>query len=84
MSCNVVNWRLLGDILPSQKDRQKTVKLFDPRASPSPAQEVCAHSALKDSRVLWLGDSPYLLSSGADSVSISTVHVLCTPEIVWS
>jgi len=50
-----------------QKDREKSIKLFDSRCSTSPVSESLAHSALKDSRVLWLGD--YLLSSGSNVVS---------------
>ena len=43
-------------------------------------QEGCGHSGLKDSRVLWLGDSQYIATAGFDSVSNSSVAVLGT----WS
>ncbi|XP_075575030.1 coronin-7 [Pelecanus crispus] len=51
--------RLLGT---SCKD--KKLRIFDPRASPSASQSVPGHENNKDSRLLWMGSSDCLISIG--------------------
>ncbi|KAM6352695.1 coronin-7-like isoform 3-T4 [Alca torda] len=51
--------RLLGT---SCKD--KKLRIFDPRASPAASQSVPGHEHNKDSRLLWMGSSDFLISVG--------------------
>ncbi|XP_049647108.1 coronin-7-like isoform X1 [Accipiter gentilis] len=51
--------RLLGT---SCKD--KKLRIFDPRASPTASQSVPGHENNKDSRLLWMGSSDCLISVG--------------------
>lgn len=60
--------------------KDKTLRIIDPRAN-AVSQETKGHANIRDSRVLWLGDSPYIVSTGFDSVSILVSQL---PEFVDS
>lgn len=62
-----VSWNKNGELL-ATSCQDKYVRLVDPRTT-----EVVAtannHKNDKDSRVVWLGDSQFIMTSGFDSVS---------------
>ncbi|GBN78735.1 Coronin-7, partial [Araneus ventricosus] len=60
-----ISWRHSGDILAST-GRDKKLRLWDPR-DPSNNQVADSHSNNRDSRVVWLGDTEQLLTTGFGS-----------------
>ncbi|CAL1276842.1 unnamed protein product [Larinioides sclopetarius] len=60
-----ISWRHSGDILAST-GRDKKLRLCDPR-DPSKNQVADSHSNNRDSRVVWLGDTDQLLTTGFGS-----------------
>ena len=64
------SWHGNGSMLvTSCKD--KTLRLIDPRAK-AVTQETKGHASIRDSRALWLGETPFIVSTGFDSVCIKT------------
>ncbi|KAA0185750.1 hypothetical protein HAZT_HAZT005281 [Hyalella azteca] len=62
-------WRGDGSMLASSgKDR--VVRLHDPRAPHKAALECNGHQSAKDSRIVWLGDTDSILSTGYSSSRI--------------
>ena len=63
-----VSWTKAGTLVATCA-KDKVVRVIDPRGKQiiTSAQ---SHDNTKDSRVLWLGDSPYILTTGFDSVSL--------------
>ena len=49
--------------------KDKKLRVIDPRAN-AVVQEAEGHANLRDSRVIWLGDTDHLLSTGFDVVRI--------------
>lgn len=66
-----ISWKKDGKLLvTSCKD--KLLRVIDPRASSQPIVNSCnSHQSIKDSRVVWLGDTNRVLSTGFDSVNFS-------------
>ena len=63
-----VSWHGNGSkLVTSCKD--KKLRVIDPRAN-AVVQEAEGHANLRDSRVIWLGDTDHLLSTGFDVVRI--------------
>lgn len=60
-----ISWRHSGDILASS-GKDKKLRLWDPRDS-SNCQVADSHSNNRDSRVVWLGDTDQLLTTGFGS-----------------
>ncbi|GIY09473.1 coronin-7 [Caerostris darwini] len=60
-----ISWRHSGDILASTS-KDKKLRLWDPR-DPSNNQVADSHSNNRDSRVVWLGDTEQLLTTGFGS-----------------
>ncbi|KAG8189255.1 hypothetical protein JTE90_013783 [Oedothorax gibbosus] len=60
-----ISWRHSGDILASC-GKDKKLQLWDPRDS-SKNQVAASHSNNRDSRVVWLGDTEQLLTTGFGS-----------------
>lgn len=63
------------------------VRIFDPRSSNSIQAECDSHQNIKDSRILWLGEQPRLLTTGFDAARIRQVIIrdirnLSVPEKV--
>lgn len=81
-----LSWKLDGTVL-ATSCKDKMVRIFDPRAS-NPIQAECdSHQSIKDSRIVWLGDQPRLLTTGFDAARIRQVIIrdirnLSAPEKV--
>lgn len=58
-----VAWKQDGSLL-GTSCKDKNLRIFDPRAGPSSTQSTQGHTNNKDSRLIWIGDSGTLLSSG--------------------
>ncbi|XP_064318172.1 coronin-7 isoform X2 [Phalacrocorax carbo] len=58
-----LTWKRDGRLL-STSCKDKKLRIFDPRASPAASQSVPGHENNKDSRLLWMGSSDYLISIG--------------------
>lgn len=63
------------------------VRIFDPRSANSIQAECDSHQSIKDSRIVWLGEQPRLLTTGFDSARIRQVIIrdirnLSVPEKV--
>lgn len=79
-----ISWKQDGTILATAcKDRM--IRVVDPRAADAIVQSADSHQSIKDSRVVWLGASNRILSTGFDAarlrqVIIRDVRNLKTPE----
>ncbi|NWS98678.1 CORO7 protein, partial [Mionectes macconnelli] len=58
-----LTWKRDGHLL-GTSCKDKKLRIFDPRASPAASQSVPGHENNKDSRLLWMGSSDYLISVG--------------------
>ncbi|XP_021267384.1 coronin-7-like isoform X1 [Numida meleagris] len=58
-----LSWKHDGCLL-GTSCKDKKLRIFDPRASPAASQSVPGHENNKDSRLLWMGASDYLISVG--------------------
>ncbi|XP_068764891.1 coronin-7 isoform X3 [Struthio camelus] len=58
-----LSWKQDGRLL-GTSCKDKKLRIFDPRASPAASQSVQGHENNKDSRLLWMGASDYLISVG--------------------
>lgn len=82
-----LSWRGDGNQLVSS-GRDKKLRLWDPRA-PGNLLDAPSHANNRDSRVLWLGDSDYILSTGLGSarereVCLRDVRRFSSPCAKWS
>ncbi|XP_017850357.1 coronin-7 isoform X2 [Drosophila busckii] len=69
------SWREDGTVL-ATSCKDKCVRIFDPRAAGSPIQMVAeSHQSIKDSRVVWLGNQPRLLTTGFDAARLRQVII---------
>lgn len=69
-----MSWSKSGSLL-STCAKDKQVRIIDPRANVVTSQTT-GHENGKDSRVVWLGDSNFLITSGFDSVIYILVYYL--------
>lgn len=68
-----MSWSRAGNqLVTCAKDKQ--VRILDPRANIVSSSAI-GHENGKDSRVVWLGDSNFIITSGFDSVIISYISV---------
>jgi len=64
-----VSWSKTGQLVATAaKDKQ--VRIIDPRAK-EVAATAASHDNAKDGRILWLGETPFILTSGFDSVRLN-------------
>ncbi|XP_046995302.1 coronin-7 isoform X2 [Schistocerca americana] len=69
-----VSWKKDGILLATScKDKQ--VRVVDPRASVPISQSANSHQSIKDSRIVWLGDSNRILTTGFDSGRQREVYI---------
>ncbi|KAJ8678987.1 hypothetical protein QAD02_014774 [Eretmocerus hayati] len=69
-----ISWKQDGKLLASScKDKQ--VRVLDPRAAKNIVQSAPSHQSIKDSRVVWLGNSDRLLTTGFDSARLRQVYI---------
>ena len=57
----------------SCKDKQ--IRVIDPRATKHVVQSTSSHQSIKDSRVVWLGNTERLLTTGFDSARLRQVYI---------
>ena len=71
-----LSWKKDGTLLATScKDKQ--VRILDPRLPANCFTHTAnSHQSIKDSRVVWLGDTGRILTTGFDSVS-TDINVLC-------
>ena len=62
-----MSWTKTGNLLATCA-KDQLVRIVDPRGK-TVVTSATSHENAKDSRVQWLGDSPYILTTGFDSVS---------------
>uniref|UniRef100_A0A674IQV1 Coronin n=1 Tax=Terrapene triunguis TaxID=2587831 RepID=A0A674IQV1_9SAUR len=58
-----VSWKQDGALL-GTSSKDKKLRIFDPRTKPAAAQSIQGHENNKDSRLLWMNASDYVLSVG--------------------
>lgn len=69
-----LSWKTDGRLLvTSCKD--KKLRVYDPRATTSITHNTDSHQSIKDSRVVWLGDSNRILTTGFDSGRLRQVYI---------
>lgn len=69
-----VSWKKDGTLLATScKDKQ--VRILDPRVEKSCIKTANSHQSIKDSRVVWLGDSNRILTTGFDAQRLRQVII---------
>ena len=69
-----LSWKTDGRLLvTSCKD--KKLRVYDPRATTSIVNTADSHQSIKDSRVVWLGDSNRILTTGFDAGRLRQVYI---------
>ncbi|XP_008213494.1 coronin-7 isoform X4 [Nasonia vitripennis] len=69
-----VSWKQDGTLLATScKDKQ--VRIIDPRAAKNIVQSASSHQSIKDSRIVWLGNSDRLLTTGFDAARLRQVYI---------
>ncbi|XP_017767884.1 PREDICTED: coronin-7 isoform X2 [Nicrophorus vespilloides] len=69
-----VSWKKDGALLAtSSKDKQ--VRIIDPRVENSCISTANSHQSIKDSRIVWLGDSNRILTTGFDSQRLRQIII---------
>ncbi|XP_034248908.1 coronin-7 isoform X3 [Thrips palmi] len=69
-----LSWKTDGRLLvTSCKD--KKLRVYDPRATTSITHTTDSHQSIKDSRVVWLGDSNRILTTGFDAGRLRQVYI---------
>ncbi|XP_074650936.1 coronin-7-like [Tubulanus polymorphus] len=68
-----ISWKGDGSLIATTA-RDKMVRVFDPRAFAVSA-EGPGHDNVKDSRIMWLGDTPYILSTGFGRNRSRQIHI---------
>jgi coronin-7 len=68
-----LSWKKDGTLLATScKDKQ--VRILDPRLPTNSFTHMAnSHQSIKDSRVVWLGDTGRILTTGFDSVSVDLI-----------
>lgn len=51
------------------------MRIIDPRAAKNVVQSTSSHQSIKDSRIVWLGNSDRLLTTGFDSARLRQVYI---------
>jgi coronin-7 len=76
------SWHGDGSLLATicKSKNQKKIRIFDPRAG-SCTSEGCGHSGLKDSRVVWLGDSNYIATAGFNITRNAELSLWSTSDL---
>lgn len=69
-----VSWKRDGRLVATScKDKQ--LRIIDPRSDKQQVtHSTASHQSIKDSRVVWLGDTNRILTTGFDSVSINSYN----------
>ncbi|XP_010220481.1 PREDICTED: coronin-7-like [Tinamus guttatus] len=62
-----LSWKQDGRLL-GTACKDKKLRIFDPRASAAASQSAQGHENSKDSRLLWMGASDYLISVGCNQM----------------
>ncbi|KAJ1528065.1 hypothetical protein ONE63_007983 [Megalurothrips usitatus] len=69
-----LSWKTDGRLLvTSCKD--KKLRVYDPRSTTSITHATDSHQSIKDSRVVWLGDSNRILTTGFDAGRLRQVYI---------
>ncbi|XP_015123102.1 coronin-7 isoform X2 [Diachasma alloeum] len=69
-----VSWKYDGSLLATScKDKQ--VRIVDPRGSKSIVNTCSSHQSIKDSRIVWLGNSDRILTTGFDAARLRQVYI---------
>ncbi|XP_014219371.1 coronin-7 isoform X2 [Copidosoma floridanum] len=69
-----LSWKQDGTLLATScKDKQ--VRVIDPRAAKNVVQSASSHQSIKDSRIIWLGNSDKLLTTGFDAARLRQVYI---------
>ncbi|XP_063979618.1 coronin-7 isoform X3 [Diachasmimorpha longicaudata] len=69
-----VSWKYDGSLLATScKDKQ--VRIIDPRGSKSIVHTCPSHQSIKDSRIVWLGNSDRILTTGFDAARLRQVYI---------
>ncbi|XP_011297691.1 coronin-7 isoform X1 [Fopius arisanus] len=69
-----VSWKYDGSLLATScKDKQ--VRIIDPRGSKSVVNTCSSHQSIKDSRIVWLGNSDRILTTGFDAARLRQVYI---------
>lgn len=78
-----VSWKRDGRlVITSCKDKQ--LRVIDPRSSKHQVtQSTSSHQSIKDSRVVWLGDSNRILTTGFDSVSMRGILKVISTKLSY-
>jgi WD40 repeat protein len=85
-----LSWKKDGTLLATScKDKQ--IRILDPRLPANSFTHMAnSHQSIKDSRVVWLGDTSRILTTGFDSVSVDFIinlfylYDLDTYKLGWS
>ncbi|XP_058794011.1 coronin-7 isoform X2 [Phymastichus coffea] len=68
------SWKYDGTLLATScKDKQ--VRIIDPRAARNIVQAASSHQSIKDSRIVWLGNSDKVLTTGFDAARLRQVYI---------
>lgn len=51
------------------------MRVIDPRAAKNIVQTAPSHQSIKDSRIVWLGNSNRLLTTGFDAARLRQVYI---------
>ncbi|XP_014224127.1 coronin-7 isoform X2 [Trichogramma pretiosum] len=69
-----VSWKQDGTLLASTcKDKQ--VRIIDPRTTKNIVSSASSHQSIKDSRIVWLGNSDRILTTGFDAARLRQVYI---------
>lgn len=69
-----LSWKTDGRLL-ATSCKDKKLRVYDPRSTTSVINTVDSHQSIKDSRVVWLGDSNRILTTGFDAARLRQVYV---------
>lgn len=67
-------WKQDGSLL-ATSCKDKVVRIVDPRAKTPIVMAADSHQSIKDSRVVWLGDQPRILTTGFDSARLRQIII---------
>ncbi|KAL3267045.1 hypothetical protein HHI36_011187 [Cryptolaemus montrouzieri] len=69
-----VSWKKDGTLIASScKDKQ--VRIFDPRSEKCCLNTTNSHQSIKDSRIIWLGESNRILTTGFDAQRLRQIMI---------
>lgn len=69
-----VSWKQNGTLL-STSCKDKQTRIIDPRASENIVALCQSHQSIRDSRIVWLGNSDRILTTGFDAARIRQVYI---------